>query len=129
MDASNKLEIPKREAWLRIRRYAVPIFIGLVILLVLGTYFWTRESRDPLELACEEIEEGMAIHEALGVVKRTAVPPWTISRTEIRRTEDDPGMMIVYSDKGRLKIIHSGDGLVVKKGYREFHRESFFDRL
>jgi hypothetical protein len=70
MDTSNKLETPKREAWLTIGRYAIPILLGLVVLSVLGIYLWPRPSRHPLEIACEKIEEGMLNEDAIDIVGR-----------------------------------------------------------
>src|SRR5262245_55421098 len=101
MDTGNRLETPKREAWLRTGRYAIPVFFGLVIFLVLGIYSWTRESRDPLEIAHEKIEEGMSTQEALAIVERIDVPAGTITSTEfgsrIIMFESDKGKLIVFS--------------------------------
>src|SRR5262245_9222564 len=123
MEASNRLERPKREAWLRISRFATPIFLGLVILLVPGIYFWTRESRDPLEIAHEKIEEGMTTEEALAIVGRIDVPAGTI------RKMDEGSMAISFSSERGVLGIRAKDGLVVGKSYYLRPRNSFFGRL
>jgi hypothetical protein len=124
MDAINRLGIPKREEWLRIGRYAIPILLGLVILLVLGIFLWSSVPRDPLEIASEKIERGMSTNEAREIVERLDVPAGTI-----RGREHDPNIMIFHSDQGLL-LIHSMDDQVIKKTYNSgFRRKSFFDRL
>jgi hypothetical protein len=70
MDARDRLEIPERETWLRIGRFAMPVFIGLVVLLGLGIYILSSVPRDPLEIACEKIVEGMSTEEAIAIIGR-----------------------------------------------------------
>jgi hypothetical protein len=124
MDASNRLEIPKQEAWLRIGRLAIPIFVGLVVLLVFSIYSWTRDSQDPLKTAYERIEEGMPTQEARKIVEGIDVPAGTITGTE----EFGPRIIMFEGDKGKL-IVFSSDGLVEKMEYRDYTRQSLFHRL
>jgi hypothetical protein len=123
MDATNNLEIPKREAWLRIGRFAIPVFLGFVVLSVLGIYLWPREARDPLKTAYEKIEEGMSAQEVREIVERIDVPAGTIT------TEEYGSSIIIFdSDQGKLIII-SSDGLVEKKEYHDFTGKSLFHRV
>ena len=123
MNATNSPEIPTREAWLRILRYATPIFLGMVILLGLGIYIWSK-GRDPLEIASEKIEVGMPTQEALEIVWRLDVPAGTIGRG--KRDQEPP--ILFQSDQGLLALESMNDR-VVKKEYAEFHYESSFVRL
>jgi len=126
MDAIKRLEISKREAWLRIGRYALPIFLVVAIPLVLGIFLWSSVPRDPLKTACEKIEYGMLSKEVQEIVGHTKVSSWWSSRREM----DGVGMMVFDSDQGELMIIQTSDGRVAKKEYREFRRrETFFARL
>ena len=122
MDASNRLETPKRKAWLRIGRFAIPIFVGLVILLGLGIHVWSR-GRDPLEIANAEIVEGISTKEARGIVGRLDVPAGTIMRWQ-----DDADIMVFNSGQGHL-VIEARDGCVTKKTYNKFGRVTFRNRL
>ena len=118
MDASNRLEIPKREAWLRIGRFAIPTFLGMVILLVIGIYIWSIVPRDPLEIAYEKIEEGMPTEEALAIVSRPE---------ELDLFDWEPGKHWWLGNKCALEI-QTSEGRVIRKELF-FLRETFFDRL
>jgi hypothetical protein len=120
MDASNRLEIPKRAAWLRIGRVAIPMFLGLVFLLVLGIYIRSSVPRDPLEIAYEKIEEGMPTEEAMAIVSRPEEVDDLLNW--------EPGKHWWWGDDACALEIQTSDGRVIKKELF-FFRETFFDRL
>jgi hypothetical protein len=125
MDASNKLETPKREAWLRIGRFALPIFLGMVVLLGLGIYLLTRE--DPLKTAYEKIEKGMSTQEALQIVGRPedliiATTPEFQNVVFVM-----PQQHVWLNENFELEILTKDDRVVLKELYTV--GEPFFDRL
>jgi hypothetical protein len=119
MDPRNRSEIPKREAWLRIGRFAIPIFLGLILLSVLVIYLWPRVPRDPLEIAYEKIKEGMPTEEAIAIVSRLEEEPDLL--------DWEPGKHWWWGDTCILEI-QTSEGRVIKKEL-VFWRETFFDRL
>ncbi len=109
-------------------RFAFLTALGLLILLWLGLYVWSIRPRDPLEVASEQIQEGMPFDEALDIIEDPEGPFGLTSELEGTHMRlSDVNHIIIANNQRKLEIRARG-GLVIEKKL-ESADEGLFDRL